>query len=371
MKLRFAILRAHKGEGATRVGDLPAVSRHFFDRSGHQCRYSLFLLTLVSLKWRAQFLTHSGAWRRWRLVYNPFGVFYRSIHLYRDDTLNSSHACETRRMSENHPNTRDPAKMCSLCSAPLTKLLFEVQGYPIAKCTTCDLVQVGQSVASEELTDVYREDYFTSLKYSDRNALEKEHVRRLTLLKKKLPSSSATILDFGCAGGDFINYSRSHYQTWGYDVSHHAIKTAQAKNPDVAHRLFHEEGEVYPFDQSFFDAIALWDVIEHLENPLRTLTALSAMLKPQGYFFISTPNVGTFLARILRQYWAFMTPPEHLHFFSRPSLDYLCHNCLHLHLVDWSSKGKWVNLGFSSINCVESPRNASRYPCCVSFRRHF
>ena len=60
-------------------------------------------------------------------------------------------------MSENHANTGDPAKMCSLCSAPLTKLLFEVQGYPIAKCTTCDLVQVGQSVASEELTDVYRD----------------------------------------------------------------------------------------------------------------------------------------------------------------------------------------------------------------------
>ena len=249
-------------------------------------------------------------------------------------------------MSEDHTSTREPAKMCSLCNAPLTKVLFEAQGYPIAKCASCDLVQVCQSVAPEELINIYREEYFNSSKYSDSNALEKEHARRLAFLKTELPSSSATILDFGCAGGDFVNHSKSHYETWGYDVSRDAIKAARAKNPDVAHRLFHKDGDTLPFARNFFDAITLWDVIEHLENPLRTLTMLAAMLKPQGYFFISTPNAGTFLARILKQYWAFMTPPEHLHFFSRRSLDNLCNKHLHLHSVYWGTKGKWVNLGF-------------------------
>ena len=37
-------------------------------------------------------------------------------------------------------STRNPAKMCSLCGTPLTKTLFEARSYPIAKCTTCDLV---------------------------------------------------------------------------------------------------------------------------------------------------------------------------------------------------------------------------------------
>lgn len=209
-----------------------------------------------------------------------------------------------------------------------------------------NLVQIGRSVAPEELTDIYREDYFTSSKYSDAKALEKEHVRRFTLLRNTLSTPSATILDFGCAGGDFVNYIQSHYQAWGFDVSRVAINAARAKNPEVVNQLFYREGDDYPFAQNFFNAITLWDVIEHLENPLGTLTALAGMLKPQGYFFISTPNAGTFLARMLKQYWAFMTPPEHLHFFGRPSLDYLFKDRLHLHSVSWTTKGKWVNLGF-------------------------
>ena len=43
---------------------------------------------------------------------------------------------------------------------------------------------------------------------------------------------------------------------------------------------------------------------------------LMGHLKPGGYLVLSTPSIDAPIARAMGRYWAFMTPPEHLGFFS-------------------------------------------------------
>ena len=49
--------------------------------------------------------------------------------------------------------------------------------------------------------------------------------------------------------------------------------------------------EKFSWADSFFDAVCAWQVIEHLENPHNFIREVCRVLKPDGVFFLSTPNV--------------------------------------------------------------------------------
>src|SRR5262249_22622818 len=61
---------------------------------------------------------------------------------------------------------------------------------------------------------------------------------------------------------------------------------------------------------------------------------------------LSTPDIGAVTARVMRTRWAFMTPPEHLGFFTADSLAFLLERQLGLQTVSSVANGKWVNIGF-------------------------
>lgn len=49
--------------------------------------------------------------------------------------------------------------------------------------------------------------------------------------------------------------------------------------------------EKLPWQNGFFDAVSAWQVIEHLENPHHFIREVYRVLRPDGSFFLSTPNV--------------------------------------------------------------------------------
>ena len=214
------------------------------------------------------------------------------------------------------------------------------------KCRQCGFAQVGRQTGKDEIKEIYSEGFFHPQKYEDLATLNKENERRFKLLRQFVNQPKANVLEVGCATGDFIRYAEGEYTMWGIDVSEAAIEKARKKFPPSESRLragFIED-EVYP--PGFFDGIVLWDVIEHLRDPLGTLNRLCNYLKPGGDLLFSTPNFGSLAARLLGKFWWFMTPPEHLSFFTRKSLQYFSEHRLNCRLVSWESKGRWSNAGF-------------------------
>jgi hypothetical protein len=67
----------------------------------------------------------------------------------------------------------------------------------------------------------------------------------------------------------------------------------------------------------------MFDTIEHLKDPLSTLQRVRENLRPGGFTFISTGDVQSLTARLLRAKWRLLTPPQHLWFFSARSLPLL------------------------------------------------
>jgi 2-polyprenyl-3-methyl-5-hydroxy-6-metoxy-1,4-benzoquinol methylase len=237
---------------------------------------------------------------------------------------------------------------CRLCSSSDLKLRFYARGEKLLKCNDCGFLQVAKKPGKGKLDSIYSESYFTHFKYKDTFTLKKENQRRLKLIKEFIVDEHSKVLDFGCAAGDFISYAKKRFDMWGFDLSDFAVNQARRKNPEIEAKLssgeFEKENPGYP--ANFFDGIVLWDVIEHIWDPLKACRKLADCLKPGGYMFVSTPNTSALTAKIAGKYWAFMTPPEHLSFFSRNTIRFLFENKLKLKTCKWFSKGKWTNFGF-------------------------
>lgn len=228
---------------------------------------------------------------------------------------------------------------CRLCKGNL-QFLFKANNCKLLKCERCGFVQV---LKEEGIPDYqYDKKYFISNKYKDSRALEKEHLRRKRKLVKYCEAGSM-ILDWGCATGEFVAYISGMFQAEGCDISEDAIDMAKEKYKETQSD-FKKISEIMAADNKY-EAICLWDVIEHISEPLEFLLHLKGKLKRGGYLFISTPNIGAGFAKVLKSKWPFMTPPEHLSFFSRKSINKLA-ELMDMEIIEWESKGKWANVGF-------------------------
>ena len=70
-----------------------------------------------------------------------------------------------------------------------------------------------------------------------------------------------------------------------------------------------------------FDAVTMWDYIEHSTDPLGDLRRAARVLRPGGLLLISTGDAGSVVARASGPRWHLLTPRHHNFFFTRDSLE--------------------------------------------------
>jgi len=236
---------------------------------------------------------------------------------------------------------------CRLCQHEPINECFTVRGHRLARCPQCDFLQVVDQPSAEELRAIYSETYFAPSKYADEATLRAESDRRLNLLRQFVPPGKGkTVLDAGCATGHFISHAKHEYRFSGLELSESAVMIARQRNPELAGRIHVGSLDPLEWPEEQFDAICLWDVIEHMWDPLAVCRSLMARLTPGGHLLLSTPAADAPIARIMGRYWAFMTPPEHLSFFSRRSFDHLFRTALGAKVRSWRRMGKRANVGF-------------------------
>ena len=243
------------------------------------------------------------------------------------------------------PMIGNQAEGCRVCGQTDLSFLYRVRGCTLEKCSSCQFVQVATQPSREELEATYSDEYFDKGKYEDEFAQRKENERRLALIEGLGLPGGAKVLDAGCATGEFIAFAASRFDMWGIELSAYAAERAREQNPNRSDQIFAGFVEECALELASFDAIVMWDVIEHLSDPVGACAKLTSLLKPGGFFVVSTPDIGAWAAKLFGKRWAFMTPPEHLGFFDDTSMDQLFRE-LDLAPVSQSSRGKWANVGF-------------------------
>jgi SAM-dependent methyltransferase len=98
------------------------------------------------------------------------------------------------------------------------------------------------------------------------------------------------MLDVGCGGGNMakaIKRERPDLDVHGVDTSRNAIASASASAQGVEFRV--GTAERLPFEDGYFNAVTMFDVLEHLEDPGRVLGEIARVLAPGGLFHIALP----------------------------------------------------------------------------------
>jgi SAM-dependent methyltransferase len=140
-----------------------------------------------------------------------------------------------------------------------------------------------------------------------------ENERRVLPLQGK-----GRLLDFGCGGGSYL--ARMHAQGWqvtGLDASAVAVDRVREvlKLPAV-------EGTLpYPqFETASFDVITMWQVLEHVHQPLEVLREAYRLLSPGGRLILSVPNIDSLPFRLFGSSWLSLDLPRHLTHFTPSTL---------------------------------------------------
>ncbi|MGB8982333.1 MAG: methyltransferase domain-containing protein, partial [Anaerolineales bacterium] len=113
---------------------------------------------------------------------------------------------------------------------------------------------------------------------------------QVEILRKHLPLKNAQVLDIGCGGGLFLSLLKRE----GASVTGIELSDSRAHYADTRHGL---EIHKRPIESDFwqkgyqdhFDAVTLWDVIEHVNYPVQTLQSAVNVLKKGGLLLIDTP----------------------------------------------------------------------------------
>jgi|GWRWMinimDraft_16_1066024.scaffolds.fasta_scaffold11043_2 SAM-dependent methyltransferase len=98
---------------------------------------------------------------------------------------------------------------------------------------------------------------------------------------------NAHILDAGCGSGGNLPLLSRFGSVHGFEYDDQALEAARALG--IGEVCAGNLPDGIPFASQPFDAIGLFDVLEHLEKPVESLTALRKRLTPSGSVVITVP----------------------------------------------------------------------------------
>jgi 2-polyprenyl-6-hydroxyphenyl methylase/3-demethylubiquinone-9 3-methyltransferase len=122
---------------------------------------------------------------------------------------------------------------------------------------------------------------------------------QVEVLSHHLPLRHAKVLDIGCGGGLFLSLLQQEgAQGTGIELSDSRAYYAATKHGLEIHKRPIESDFWQTGYAGYFDAVTLWDVIEHVNYPLQTLQSAANVLKPGGLLLIDTPCRDSFYHQV-------------------------------------------------------------------------
>lgn len=138
-------------------------------------------------------------------------------------------------------------------------------------------------------------------------------------------SGEKNILDVGCAWGVLSNYlAECGCAVTAIDKNPEYIKHAEELAGRYAVKITFKtcDAEKLDFSDASFDLVIWEEMLEHLGEPLVALKEGVRVLKRNGKFILTVPNMGSLRARIFRLLGRRkeLSHPDHKHNFTRDSI---------------------------------------------------
>ena len=196
------------------------------------------------------------------------------------------------------------------------KCTTEVHEKPtLYKCTKCSLI------FSEYVHSKFEEGYsiVEDEKYIQQIPFKQKYFDLFFTKIKSFLSKDHKVLEIGSYYGILGNIIKPHVKEYtGLELSKHAAEYSK-KN-------FGLNITTEPLDQFFkenimFDVIIMNDVIEHLDDPFKSLNLIEKNLKSNGILIFTTFNIDSILPKIMKSRYHWIIP-MHKFYFSNSTLKF-------------------------------------------------
>jgi SAM-dependent methyltransferase len=193
--------------------------------------------------------------------------------------------------------------------------------FPLMQCSCCGFIFTQDHPDGSEIDRYYESaDYishndsaggFSASLYRIARKFMLRRKTNIVLMKSGLKNGN--ILDIGSGTGHFLSAMKTRgWNVKGIEINDKARAFSIAKfELDV---LPPERLSLLPPDS--FDAITLWHVLEHFQDPHIFASEIVRLLKHDGICLVALPNSNSFDARHYNEFWAAYDVPRHLWHFT-------------------------------------------------------
>ena len=210
--------------------------------------------------------------------------------------------------------------VCAVCGGTAFYTWGWQGEYSILKCRACGLGITSPFPAAVQLEEMNRKTYEGEQRAAVYSARKKEFKQRyggyLARIKRFKPAGA--LLDAGCNIGVFMNAARREgFEVTGVEINGSCAAYGRERfGLDI--RALSLQAAAFP--DGAFDVVTLFDVLEHVPDPRGFLTEVNRVLKNGGLLLAQSPNLDSFMARLMKENWSWLTPPDHLYHFTPGSL---------------------------------------------------
>lgn len=239
------------------------------------------------------------------------------MQFYQDNKSTNEHEAITSYLS------------CPVCSADSYKPLYQLHhDLDFGVCQKCGLSYVAPLPSNNELAEIYnsfKQSYPNPeiiADSSDFSLIARERFSFVTENRDLL--SSSNLLDIGSGYGLFLNcFRQTNWQVHGVEPSIIPV-TFSKKELDLKNIQNCMLADAI-FEPASFDVICSFHVIEHLKSPIIMLKRIKEILKPDGRFFLATPDLAKMPADI--RHYFFLYHRLHLTLFTPATINSTLQRC--------------------------------------------
>jgi len=219
-------------------------------------------------------------------------------------------------------------KQCPCCGSLKIDFAFSKNEFLFSKCNECQFIFVNPIPSEDSLRNYYRtsqaSQYFQThiIRPTTEKRIDTIIRPRAIWLKESVEKfigseKTVAILDIGCSVGLLLSQAKTFgWKLYGTEYESNAAEVSRKLGVEL---LDPELNSIHQHCLNF-DIITMFEVLEHVGQPLYFLNNIHELIRDGGLLALTVPNIKGLEYKILGLEHGNIAPPAHLNYFCISSL---------------------------------------------------
>jgi len=213
---------------------------------------------------------------------------------------------------------------CVACGSENVEKQFSKQGFGYALCGECGTLYQTPRPSVDAFEVFYRnsessrywaEVFYPTVAEVRRQKIFKPRVQRLSAMCNDVGLNVSKLIDVGAGYGTFLDEWRVIKPNTELLAIEPSILLSDACRKKGLKVVESTAENVTGYD-GHADLVVCFEVLEHVDNPLKFVKVLKELVRPGGYLFVSTLCINGFDLQTLWERSSQISPPHHINFHS-------------------------------------------------------